>query len=170
MADVLVQFQLYVIKYWLLFLLMIYTSLQREHDHHYVAEASCFLFLYNCSVFLKRGSKNSAKGLTEMGITGELVRTAFSQSLSVRMRDSHARSYAVEKKRWSSVRSYLCGDEFSSIVAEDDLSSFKPAIDEGEFTSVYAEADRASIRSSQATVNQPLGGDSRTKQMLKAMR
>ncbi|CAA2974840.1 Hypothetical predicted protein [Olea europaea subsp. europaea] len=75
------------------------------------------------------------------------------------MRDSHARSYAVEKKRWSSVRSYLCGDEFSSIVAEDDLSSFTPAIDEGEFTSVHAEADTASIRSSEATVNQPLAGD-----------
>ncbi|CAA2974848.1 Hypothetical predicted protein [Olea europaea subsp. europaea] len=94
-----------------------------------------------------------------MRITGELVRSAFSKSLSVRMRDSHARSYAVEKKRWSSVRSYLCGDEFSSIVADDDLSSFTPAIDEGEFASVYAEAETASIRSSEATVNQPLAGD-----------
>ncbi|CAI9762907.1 unnamed protein product [Fraxinus pennsylvanica] len=98
-----------------------------------------------------------------MGITGELVRSAFSKSRSVRMRESHARSYAVEKKRWSSVRSYLCGDEFSSIVAEDDLSSSKPAIDEGEFTSVYAEADTASIRSSEATVNQPLAGDFKDK-------
>ncbi|CAA2998270.1 Hypothetical predicted protein [Olea europaea subsp. europaea] len=82
-----------------------------------------------------------------MGITGELVRKAFSKSLSLQMRYSHARSYAVEKKRWSSV------------VADDDLSSFTPAIDEGEFTSVYAEAETASIRSSEATVNQPLAGD-----------
>ncbi|CAA2974843.1 Hypothetical predicted protein [Olea europaea subsp. europaea] len=75
------------------------------------------------------------------------------------IRGEQARSYAVEKKRWSSVRLFLCGDEFSSIVGEDDLSSFTPAIDEGEFTSVYAEADTASIRSSEATVNQPLAGD-----------
>ncbi|CAA3032006.1 Hypothetical predicted protein, partial [Olea europaea subsp. europaea] len=45
----------------------------------------------------------------------------------------------------------------------DDLSSSKPAIDEGEFTSVYAEADRASIRSCEATVNQPLAGDFKDK-------
>ncbi|CAA2953666.1 IQ-DOMAIN 1-like [Olea europaea subsp. europaea] len=46
---------------------------------------------------------------------------------------------------------------------EDDLSSSKPAIDEGEFTSVYAEADTASFRSSEATVNQPLAGDFKDK-------
>ncbi|KAL2506223.1 IQ-domain 33 [Abeliophyllum distichum] len=98
-----------------------------------------------------------------MGITGEMVRSVFLKSRSLQTHESHARSYAVEKKRWSSVRSYLCGDEFSSIVAEDDFSSSKPAIDEGEFTSVYAEADMASIRSSEATVNQPLPGDFRDK-------
>ncbi|KAL2529985.1 IQ-domain 33 [Forsythia ovata] len=98
-----------------------------------------------------------------MGITGEMVRSVFLKSRSVQTHESHERSYAVEKKRWSSVRSYLCGDEFSSIVAEDDFSSSKPAIDEGEFTSVYAEADMASIRSSEATVNQPLPGDFKDK-------
>ncbi|KAL2529973.1 IQ-domain 33 [Forsythia ovata] len=46
---------------------------------------------------------------------------------------------------------------------KDDFSSSKPAIDEGEFTSVYAEADMASIRSSEATVNQPLPGDFKDK-------
>ncbi|KAL2463998.1 protein IQ-DOMAIN 1-like [Forsythia ovata] len=56
-----------------------------------------------------------------------------------------------------------CGDEFSSIVAEDDFSSSKPAIDEGEFTSIYAKADIASIRSSKATVNQQLQGDFKDK-------
>lgn len=41
----------------------------------------------------------------------------------------------MEKKRWSSVRAYLCGDEFNSVVAEEDS---------------------ASIRSSEATVTQPI--------------
>jgi hypothetical protein len=45
------------------------------------------------------------------------------------------RSNVVEKKRWSSVRAYLCGDEFNSVVAEEDS---------------------ASIRSSEATVTQPI--------------
>lgn len=31
----------------------------------------------------------------------------------------------MEKKRWNSVRSYLCGDEFHSVLAEDDSASEK---------------------------------------------
>lgn len=41
----------------------------------------------------------------------------------------------MEKKRWSSVRAYLCGDEFNSVVAEEDS---------------------ASVKSSEATVTQPI--------------
>lgn len=31
----------------------------------------------------------------------------------------------MERRRWSSVRSYLCGDEFNSVVAEEDSASIK---------------------------------------------
>ncbi|KAM0942551.1 putative IQ motif, EF-hand binding protein [Dioscorea sansibarensis] len=48
-----------------------------------------------------------------MGLTGGLVRRVFTKN---------PRS---EKSRWSSVRVYLCGDEFNSLVAEDDLNSIK---------------------------------------------
>ncbi|XP_022771721.1 protein IQ-DOMAIN 1-like [Durio zibethinus] len=58
-----------------------------------------------------------------MGITGELVRSIFSRNRSTQ--DSNAaRSYVADKKRWSSVRSYLCGDEFNSVLAEEDSTSF----------------------------------------------
>ncbi|KAL0366629.1 UNVERIFIED_CONTAM: hypothetical protein Sradi_3553000 [Sesamum radiatum] len=121
-----------------------------------------------------------------MGITGELVRSVFSKSRSVQRIDSqahHGRSNAAEKKKWSSsVRSYLCGDEHnsalaaddsgsvrSSTVAEVDLASFRSnratnissTGGEGDVTSVYADEDTASVRSSEATVNQPLHGDSK---------
>ncbi|XP_042481179.1 protein IQ-DOMAIN 33 isoform X2 [Macadamia integrifolia] len=48
------------------------------------------------------------------------------------------RNYGVDKKRWSSVRSYLCGDEINSVLAEEDS---------------------ASVKSSEATVTQPVGED-----------
>ncbi|KAL2242407.1 protein IQ-DOMAIN 1 isoform X2 [Sesamum indicum] len=121
-----------------------------------------------------------------MGITGELVRSVFSKSRSVQRHDSqghHGRSNAAEKKKWSSsVRSYLCGDEHnsalaaddsgsvrSSTVAEVDLASFRSnratnissTGGGGDVTSVYADEDTASLRSSEATVNQPLHGDSK---------
>ncbi|XP_043688502.1 protein IQ-DOMAIN 33 isoform X2 [Telopea speciosissima] len=48
------------------------------------------------------------------------------------------RNYGVDKRRWSSVRSYLCGDEINSVLAEEDS---------------------ASVRSSEATVTQPVGED-----------
>jgi hypothetical protein len=40
-----------------------------------------------------------------------------------------------ERKRWVSVRAYLCGDEFNSVLAEEDS---------------------ASVKSSEATVTQPM--------------
>ena len=43
----------------------------------------------------------------------------------------------TDKKRWSSVRSYLCGDEFNSVLAEEDSTS---------------------VKSSEATVTQPIPG------------
>ncbi|TYI01022.1 hypothetical protein E1A91_A11G165000v1 [Gossypium mustelinum] len=72
-----------------------------------------------------------------MGITGELVRSVFSRNRSFGTpRDtSLARSNVTDKKRWSSVRSYLCGDEFNSVVAEEDSCS---------------------VKSSEATVTQPI--------------
>lgn len=73
------------------------------------------------------------------------------------------------------MRSYLCGDELSSVLAaEDSASARNSTVDEAEFSSfrsnvatntstetkdvstVYAEEDTASVRSSEATVNQPL--------------
>ncbi|KAF8409647.1 hypothetical protein HHK36_005725 [Tetracentron sinense] len=70
-----------------------------------------------------------------MGLTGELVRTVFSKSRSLRTHESNVRISGVDKRRWSSVRSYLCGDEFNSVLAEDNS---------------------ASVRSSEATVTQPM--------------
>ncbi|XP_076936558.1 protein IQ-DOMAIN 33-like, partial [Bidens hawaiensis] len=83
-----------------------------------------------------------------MGITGELVRNAFSKHRSFGtnhdtnvMRNNHA-----EKKRWASVRSYLCGDEFSSVLAEEDLGSRRTS------KSVVLEDYSYSTRTSKATV------------------
>ncbi|OVA10073.1 IQ motif [Macleaya cordata] len=71
-----------------------------------------------------------------MGLTGELVRSVFSKNRSVgSSHDSNVRNYGVDRRKWSSVRSYLCGDEFNSVLAEEDS---------------------ASIRSSEATVTQPI--------------
>lgn len=55
---------------------------------------------------------------------------------------------ATEKRRWTSVRSYLCGEEL-------------------EFDSVIAEEDSASVKSSVATVTQPITGDLNAEQSLK---
>lgn len=73
----------------------------------------------------------------KMGITGELVRNVFSRNRSVGTHESNTsgRSSAGDKRRWSVVRSYLCGDEFNSVLAEEDS---------------------ASIKSSEATVTQPV--------------
>ncbi|MCL7039319.1 hypothetical protein MKW94_015554 [Papaver nudicaule] len=68
-----------------------------------------------------------------MGLTG--VRSVFTKNRSFGSHDSHVRNYGVDKRKWISVRSYLCGDEFNSVIAEEDS---------------------ASIRSSEATVTQPI--------------
>ncbi|KAB1219300.1 Protein IQ-DOMAIN 1 [Morella rubra] len=60
-----------------------------------------------------------------MGITGGLARSVFSRNWSVGTRESSVRSNVVERKRWSSVRAYLCGNEFNSVLAEEDSASVK---------------------------------------------
>ncbi|XXG41876.1 hypothetical protein AAC387_Pa01g2249 [Persea americana] len=73
-----------------------------------------------------------------MGLTGELVRSVFSKNRPVGAHDGNAMTYGVDKRRWSLVRSYFCGDEYNSVLAEDNS---------------------ASIRSSEATVTQPITED-----------
>ncbi|PKI64195.1 hypothetical protein CRG98_015382 [Punica granatum] len=75
-----------------------------------------------------------------MGLKGELVKSVFSRSRSGAQDRGNGRKSSVEKRRWSSVRSYLCGEEL-------------------EFDSVIAEEDSASVKSSEATVTQPVTGD-----------
>ncbi|XP_057955291.1 protein IQ-DOMAIN 33 isoform X2 [Malania oleifera] len=70
-----------------------------------------------------------------MGITGEMVRSVFSKSRSVRTQEYQERVNAADKRKWVSVRSYLCGDELNS---------------------VFSEEDSASVSGSEATVTQPI--------------
>ncbi|XP_061360694.1 protein IQ-DOMAIN 33 [Gastrolobium bilobum] len=65
----------------------------------------------------------------------ELVRSVFSKNRSFGSHESKVRRNTVENRRWVSVRSYLCGDEFNSVLAEEDS---------------------ASVKSSEATVTQPI--------------
>ncbi|KAJ6343329.1 hypothetical protein OIU76_005133 [Salix suchowensis] len=59
-----------------------------------------------------------------MGITGELVRGVFSRNRSVGTHESNGRiAPGDHKKRWSSVRLYLCGEELNSVLAEEDSAS-----------------------------------------------
>lgn len=77
--------------------------------------------------------------LPEMGITGEFVKSVFSRSRSFSTKEtSRASSNVVEKRKWRAVRSYLCGEEFNSVLAEEDS---------------------ASVKSSEATVTQPMVED-----------
>ncbi|CAH2079510.1 unnamed protein product [Thlaspi arvense] len=102
--------------------------------------------------------------------------------LSYSLEFPKGRSNPGEKKRWSSVRSYLCGDEFNSVLAVDDSESIKDSVDTilimsqqqssdfiTPFDSVLATEDSASVKqyleevedsvsvkSSEATVTQPL--------------
>ncbi|KAK4770218.1 hypothetical protein SAY87_030750 [Trapa incisa] len=67
-----------------------------------------------------------------MGLTGGLVKSVFSRSRSG-ARDGcyvsslSARKRSTEKRKWTSVRSYLCGEEMEldSVVAEEDSASVK---------------------------------------------
>ncbi|XP_019703582.1 protein IQ-DOMAIN 33 [Elaeis guineensis] len=59
-----------------------------------------------------------------MGLSGGLVRRVFLKSRSSSsIRNGNERNFGIDKSRWCSVRHYLCGDEFNSVTAEDDLSS-----------------------------------------------
>lgn len=66
----------------------------------------------------------------------------------------------TERRRWSSVRSYLCGDEYNSVLAENDSSSVKSSVvTPTQLNSVLVEDDSSSVKSSEATVTQPMPGD-----------
>lgn len=105
-----------------------------------------------------------------MGITGELVKSVFSKSRSLGTHDSNMRSSSVERRRWSAVRSYLCGDEFNSVIAEEDSASVRSSkasmFTQPEYSSAYAE-DSDSVRSSEATVTQPMLEDSTAKREIR---
>ncbi|XP_059662924.1 protein IQ-DOMAIN 33 [Cornus florida] len=88
-----------------------------------------------------------------MGITGELVRNVFSKSRSIGTHESIVRSSSVEKRRWSSVRLYLCGDEFNSVLAEEDSASVRSS--EPTITQPTPESSETSIRQSMTTVQEP---------------
>ncbi|KAK1389099.1 hypothetical protein POM88_017277 [Heracleum sosnowskyi] len=75
-----------------------------------------------------------------MDITRELVRSVFPKSRSIRTHETSVRSNS-ERRNWkTSVRSYLCGDEFNSVLTEEDSAS-DPA---------------SSVGSSEATIKQPV--------------
>lgn len=66
----------------------------------------------------------------------------------------------MERKRWNSVRSYLCGDEFNSVLAEEDTASVKSSgVTVTQLNSVIEEEESSSVRSSEATVTQPIAED-----------
>ncbi|KAJ1389022.1 IQ motif, EF-hand binding site [Sesbania bispinosa] len=74
-----------------------------------------------------------------MGFTKELVRSVISRNhSSVGSHETKVRRNSAENRRWVSVRSYLCGDEFNSVLAEEDS---------------------ASVKSSEVTVTQPIQED-----------
>ncbi|KAK7276479.1 hypothetical protein RIF29_17619 [Crotalaria pallida] len=73
-----------------------------------------------------------------MGFTGGLVRSVFSRNCSAGSHETKVKRNSGENRRWVSVRTYLCGDEFNSVLAEEDS---------------------ASVKSSEATVTQPIQED-----------
>ncbi|XP_071701443.1 protein IQ-DOMAIN 33-like [Rutidosis leptorrhynchoides] len=87
-----------------------------------------------------------------MGITGELVRNVFSKNRSFgTTHDTNVmRNNTIERKRWASVRSYLCGDEFNSVLAEDDFGSRRSS--KAAISSVFQENYSGSVRTSKATI------------------
>ncbi|KAL4329566.1 hypothetical protein AHAS_Ahas13G0312900 [Arachis hypogaea] len=60
-----------------------------------------------------------------MGFTGELVRRVFSKNRSTASYESKGRQNSTENRRWGSVRSYLCENEFNLVMAEEDSASLK---------------------------------------------
>ncbi|KAF4396389.1 protein IQ-DOMAIN 33 [Cannabis sativa] len=95
-----------------------------------------------------------------MGITRGLVRNVFTKNRASGTHDATGiRNNMMEKRRWNSVRSYLCGDELlNSVIAEDDYGSFRSSgastITFTQHNSVIAEKDSASHNSSEAIVSQ----------------
>lgn len=66
----------------------------------------------------------------------------------------------MERKRWNSVRSYLCGHEYNSVLAEEDSASVRSSgVTVIHFNSVLEDEDSGSVRSSEATVTQPIPED-----------
>ncbi|KAK1315705.1 Protein IQ-DOMAIN 14 [Acorus calamus] len=59
-----------------------------------------------------------------MGLTGELVKSVFSRNRSVGPHEKHARNFGADRRRWRIVRSYFCADEFNSVLAEGDDSTY----------------------------------------------
>ncbi|CAL2249255.1 unnamed protein product [Prunus armeniaca] len=95
-----------------------------------------------------------------MGINGGLVRSVFSRNRSLGTHESNVRSNMTERRRWSSVRSYLCGDEYNSVLAENDSSSVKSSVvTPTQLNSVLVEDDSSSVKSSETTVTQPMPED-----------
>ncbi|KAF3443352.1 hypothetical protein FNV43_RR13034 [Rhamnella rubrinervis] len=95
-----------------------------------------------------------------MGITGGLVRIVFTKNRSAGAPESNAKSNIMERKRWNSVRSYLCGDEFNSVPVEEDSASVKSfGATVTQFNSVIEEEDSRSVRSSEATVTQAIAAE-----------
>ncbi|CAM8906218.1 unnamed protein product [Rhodiola kirilowii] len=81
-----------------------------------------------------------------MGLSGVLGRTVFSKTRSFGTAAGHEQHHHHHngrgKRSWSSVRSYLCGDElFDSVLAEEDSTSVKTFV---------------SGKTSEATVTQPM--------------
>lgn len=70
------------------------------------------------------------------------------------------RSNTTERRRWISVRSYLCWDEHNSVLAENDSASVKSSVATApQLNSVLAEGDSSSVKSSEATITQPMPED-----------
>lgn len=60
-----------------------------------------------------------------MGFTVGLVRNVFSRNHVGSHERKIMRRNSSENRRWISVKSYLCGNEFNSVLAEEDSASFK---------------------------------------------
>ncbi|ERN01666.1 hypothetical protein AMTRI_Chr10g4630 [Amborella trichopoda] len=107
-----------------------------------------------------------------MGLTGELVKNVFVKSRHVASRSSSSKGVGVDKSKWSLVRSYLCGDDFNSVLAEEDTESIRssePTVtqlvtEEGSEIEQSQIQRSESIKSSEATVTQPVIEPSDTEQ------
>ncbi|KAE9596228.1 hypothetical protein Lal_00048645 [Lupinus albus] len=90
-----------------------------------------------------------------MGFTGGLVRSVFSRNCSAGSHESKVKRDTAENRRWVSVRTYLCGDEFNSVLAEEDSALFKSS----EFTVTQHMqedlADKEEAKSEETVENRP---------------